>query len=152
MKLSYISCEKKSMVLRKISLCCEGGCCNKQLRIEIFFVKAGASKSILKIHVMGLLTQDINLEKDSLALMGRIDLRKDHASDHSMGSMIACKFVATVLPESARSAKMVEDLNYMNKDCSFDGILLHMFNATALSSFVSILQMRNYNNLSSRWN
>ncbi|KAI3963634.1 hypothetical protein MKW92_017135, partial [Papaver armeniacum] len=47
---------------------------------------------------------DINLEKDSLALMGRIDLRKAHASGHSM-----------VAWHGARSAKMVEALNYMNK-------------------------------------
>ncbi|KAI3865214.1 hypothetical protein MKW92_007507, partial [Papaver armeniacum] len=50
---------------------------------------------------------ELNFEsdvKDSLALMGRIDLQKSHASGHS-----------TVAWCGARSAKMVEALNYMNK-------------------------------------
>ncbi|KAI3897915.1 hypothetical protein MKW92_009586, partial [Papaver armeniacum] len=79
---------------------------------------------------MGLLIQDINLENDALALMSHIDLRKSYASGHSMvvsccmfssRSMIAPKFAAIVLPKKviswrgARSTKMVEDLNYMNK-------------------------------------
>ncbi|KAI3875883.1 hypothetical protein MKW92_042057, partial [Papaver armeniacum] len=80
--------------------------------------------------------KDINLEKDSLALMGRIDLRKAHASGHSTGKQIlfhpiqfasllvitqmvlilyGCLFGLLVAWRGARSAKMVEALNYMNK-------------------------------------
>ncbi|RZC91111.1 hypothetical protein C5167_003912 [Papaver somniferum] len=44
--------------------------------------------------------------------MGRIDLRKSHASGHSMVAWCG-----------ARSAKMVEALNYMNKvELKFDHI------------------------------
>ncbi|KAI3974327.1 hypothetical protein MKX01_030996 [Papaver californicum] len=48
---------------------------------------------------MGLLIQDINMAKDALALMGHLDLRIAHAFGHSMGSMIACKLAAMLLPK-----------------------------------------------------